>query len=167
MVATLTALLLLAAPIELGPALDFATPATCGPGVPLRTIVDQMQLAEQGSERPPIAVPGFATPLRQSVIHFQTGASAQGMTLVALIMVGRWHGLRVVRLEHWFEVGTPRTSVRIEFEDSAERARTVLNAAGFDLGPVGSQRSFQVEGRTGRIGIQRVGNESNLFCDFL
>ena len=75
-----------------------------------------------------------------------------------------WHGLRLieVRFDHGIERGP--VNYTLAFEDGPERVRTVWNARGWKLPPVGETR--EIEGLDGYafVGVGADGNLATVTC---
>ena len=158
-----------AGPVDLGPILAFSS--QCEIGEPLASIFAAMVKVDpetwEVSAGDPVSVPGFDRPI---ATIFKRTVSPPGQrdgerhVVAGLPLRGTWHGLRVMGLVLDFYEESDVSSREIHFEESPERVRETLGAAGFDLPPVGEYREMEGEGMAPSIGVDRDGSGAALIC---
>ena len=159
------------APVDLGDVLRFRVPAECEMGETLESIVESMARTNpetfEGEPPPPISVPGFAEPIAP---RFERKRTVEGNADIREVRVdlplpGVWHGLRVLRLRRFYTEESDHSAVEIDFAEPADRVRSSLNAAGFQLRPVGEWRSADPQAEVGRhIAVVHAEDGSTLSC---
>ena len=159
------------APVDLGDVLRFRVPAECEMGETLESIVGSMTRINpetyEGEPPPPISVSGFAEPIatrfeRTQIVERLAGT---GTVRVELPLPGVWHDLRVLRLRVVYTEETDHFELEIDFAGPADRVRSSLNAAGFQLPPVGEWRIVDEEAEVSlSIAVVRAEDGSTLSC---
>ncbi len=131
-----------------GPDLDAVLALTpdCRFGEPLASIFGRMAVIDPrtGESRrgDPIAVPGFAEPIRptfeRAVIGTDHGEEKQ--VTAELAIPGSWQGLRVAGLRLFYLEESDVSSREVRFLEPPDRVLALLNRRGFALGTIGHGR---------------------------
>lgn len=130
-------------PIETAPNVEryisFAAPNRCGPSAAFDALLWAM-LPTDGTQMIEPPVPDLPMSFAKVAPSLQLTRTEGGLRQATLQMNHKWHGLRLIQIARWMGNNLDAEGFTLEFANSEEEVRAVLDRMGFALPDEGAKQ---------------------------